>query len=110
MAIEHAQPGERIDIRPLGAELANARTVALFKSTQLEVIRMVLVAGKPVPAHEVPGEITIQCLEGRIEVTFEGRSQPLAAGEMLFLAGGVRHGLVGLEDSSVLVTIALGGS
>ncbi len=108
MAIPHAVSGQRIDVRPLGDDLPTARTVALFKSAQLEAIRMVLPAGKPVPVHQVPGEITIQCLEGRIELTFDGRRQELAAGEMMFLAGGVAHGLVGLEDSSALVTIVLG--
>ena len=32
MAIPHAQPGEVIDVRPLGPALAGARTTALVKS------------------------------------------------------------------------------
>ena len=52
--------------------------LALFKTEELEVIRLVLAAGKSLPPHKVPGEITIQCLEGRIG---SGRGPPvLAAG------------------------------
>ena len=65
MAIPHAQPGDIIDVRPLGGALADARSHALFKSTDLEVIRLVLRAGEGMPPHAVAGEITLQCIEGR---------------------------------------------
>lgn len=107
MAIAHATPGQPIDVRPLGAELPNTRTLALFKSGELEVIRLVLLAGKSYPPHKVPGEITIQCLEGKFEVSVEGRTHVLAAGQLLYLPGGVQHSLLGIEDSSGLVTIVL---
>ena len=107
MAIPHANPGQPIDIRPLGPALPSARTLALFKSGELEVIRLILPAGKSLPPHEVPGEITIQCLEGRFEVTAGGHSHALQAGQLLYLPGGVLHSLVGIEDASGLVTIVL---
>jgi quercetin dioxygenase-like cupin family protein len=107
MAISHAAPGEPIDVKPLGHHLSGAKTTALFKSDDLEVIRLVLVAGKSLPPHKVAGEITIQCIEGRLDVTAEGRSHVLAAGQLLFLPAGVVHGVVALESASALVTIAL---
>jgi quercetin dioxygenase-like cupin family protein len=107
MAIPHAAPGETIDVRPLGIDLAGAKTTALFKSEDLEVMRLVLMAGKSLPPHKVPGEITIQCIEGRIDVTAGGKSHLLAAGHLLLLSGNVVHGVAALEDSSALVTIAL---
>ncbi len=107
MAIPHALPGQAIDVQPLGARLAQEKTVALFKSTDLEVMRLVLPAGKSLPPHRVPGEITIQCIEGSIEVTAENRSHVLRAGQLLYLAGGVVHGVTALQDASALVTIAL---
>ena len=109
MAIRHALSGEAIDISPLGARLAGERTIALFKSQHLEVMRLVLPRGKSVPPHKVAGEITVQCVEGAIDVTAEGSSHVLRAGEMLFLAANVLHGVVALEDSSALVTVALIG-
>ena len=107
MAIPHAGSGEPINIQPLGIHLPGTKTTALFKSDDLEVIRLVLLAGKSLPPHKVPGEITVQCIEGKIDVPANGQSHVLVAGEMLLLAGGVVHGVVALEDSSALVTIAL---
>lgn len=107
MAIPHAESGDPIDIRPLGARLATEKNIALFKSDQLEVIRLVLLAGKVFPPHSVPGEITVQCIEGEIDVTVQGVSHVLAAGQILFLAGNVSHGVVALKDSSALLTIVL---
>ena len=108
MAIAHASPGEAIDVGPLGGRLRSEKIVALFKSEHLEVIRLVLTAGKSLPLHKVPGEITVLCIEGRINVTAEGKSHVLGAGQLLYLSGGVTHGVVALEDASALVTIALG--
>jgi quercetin dioxygenase-like cupin family protein len=107
MAIQHAQSGDPFDIRPLGARLGSEKNIALFKSEQLEVIRLVLLAGKVFPPHAVPGEITLQCIEGEIDVTVDGESHLLKAGEILFLSGNVPHGVVALQDSSALLTIVL---
>lgn len=107
MAISHAAAGEPVDVQSLGAQLPSAKTVALFKSEDLEVIRLVLLAGKSLPPHRVPGEITIQCIEGRIDVTVDGASQVLQAGQLLFLEGNTLHGVVALENASALVTIVL---
>lgn len=107
MAIQHAHPGQTVEIRPLGERLAHEKTVALFKSQDLELIRLVLLAGKSLPPHRVPGEITVQCIEGSIDVTAEGRSHVLQAGQLLYLAGGMVHGVTALQDSSALVTVAL---
>ncbi len=107
MAIPHAQPGDVIDVRPLGAALAGARSHALFKSADLEVIRLVLLRGDQMPPHAVPGEITLQCIEGRIAFTCEAGEIELAAGELVHSAGDEIHGLHAIEDSSLLLTIAL---
>ncbi len=107
MALEHARPGEAVDLRLPAADAQAAPSSALFKSSDLEVIRLVLRAGKSLPPHTVPGDITVQCLDGRLDVTVDGRSHRLAAGQLLYLPGGVRHGVVALDDASALVTIAL---
>lgn len=107
MALQHALPGDPISVRPLGDQLPLHKTVALFKSQQLEVIRLVLRAGKGLPPHQVPGEITIHCIEGEMDVTAHGKRHVLAPGQMLFLEGGVSHGVLALQDCSALVTIAL---
>jgi quercetin dioxygenase-like cupin family protein len=107
MALPHASPGQALDVRPLGERVSTQKTTALFKSRDLEVMRLVLLAGRSLPPHKVPGEITIHCIEGSLGVESEGTTVRLDAGELLFLAGNATHGVTALTDTSALVTIAL---
>ena len=107
MAIPHAQPAQVIDVLPLGAGLAREKSVALFKATDLEVMRLVLLAGRSMPSHRVAGEITVLCIEGALDVSCGGQSHVLKAGQLLYLHGGVPHAVTALQDSSALVTVAL---
>ena len=107
MAILHATPGEVIDLNPLGNAFDSAQTHTLFKTHDLEVIRLVLPAGKKLPPHRVPGEITVHCLEGRVDFYVDGARRDLTAGTLLYLAGGSEHSLEAIDSSSLLVTILL---
>jgi len=107
MAIEHAAPGQVIDVQPLAGKLSEARTAALFKTEALEVMRLVVPARKTVPSHQVKGDSTVQCLEGEVDFTADGKTQRLKAGQLLWLEGGVAHGLTAVQDASLLVTIVL---
>jgi formate transporter len=107
VALVHTAPGQAVDVQPLGARLAGAQNVALFKSADLEVTRLVLHAGKSLPSHKVAGEITVQCIEGALDVTADGRSHVLRAGQLLYLSGDVVHAVTALEDASALLTVAL---
>lgn len=107
MALKHADPGQVIDIKPYGAALAQKQSVALFKSEDLEVMRLVLLAGKTMTSHDVAGEITLQCLEGSIEVSADGATHVLYPGHLMYLPGRAPHALFALENASVLVTVAL---
>ena len=107
MALSHAAPGQALDVRPLGQRLATEKTSALFKSRDLELMRLVLPAGKSFPAHSVPGEITIHCIEGSLDITLDKSTTRLEAGHVLFLAGGESHGVLAVTDATALVTIAL---
>lgn len=106
MSIQHARPNEIVQL-PLGPALANSKSTTLVKSDDLELIRLVLPAGKKIPLHKAPGEITVQCLEGRISFTAESIEQELKPGQLLYLQVGEPHALYAIEDSSVLVTILL---
>ena len=107
MAIPHAKPGEIVDVRPLGSALASAQTKALVRTDQVEVIRLVVPAGKEIEEHKAKGEITVQCLEGRVAFTAFGKTQNLEAGKMLYLPTGEPHAVKGIENASLLLTILL---
>jgi quercetin dioxygenase-like cupin family protein len=107
MAVPHAEPAEVIDVSPLGASLADTQTTTLINTDSLEVIRLVLPAGKDIAPHQVPGEITVQCLEGKVVLRAGGADRELVPGNLLYLAGSTEHAVHAVEDSSLLLTILL---
>jgi quercetin dioxygenase-like cupin family protein len=107
MALPHAAPGQAIDVRPAATEPGGARTVALFKSRDLEVMRLVLPAGKGLPPHKVAREITIQCLTGALAVTTPAGRHELKAGQLLYLDREAIHDVRALQDAVALVTVVL---
>ena len=105
MALAHASSGDLLDIRPLGSLLHDAQTHTLVSGPPIELFRMVLLAGKAVPPHQVPGALTIQCIEGSVELNLPDRTRLMHAGDLVYLEPKVSHGLKALRDSSVLVTL-----
>ncbi|TVP53968.1 MAG: cupin [Halomonadaceae bacterium] len=106
MALHHATPGEIVSVRPLGEELHEAINVTLLRSENLQVFRVVLLKGQEFSDHAMPGETTVQCIEGLVDFRIgEDDVQQLAAGDLLYLNGGQPHALKALENASVLVTI-----
>jgi len=107
MAIAHAVSGEVVDLLAPGQPSTPDRTIAIFKAPDLEVMRLVLPAGKQVPDHSVPGSLTVQCLHGKVELQTPGQTSTLAAGQFAYLRGGVTYGILALQDSDVLVTMVI---
>lgn len=107
MALPHAQSGQVVSVRPLGAQLTGAPSSAILKAGQLEVMRVVLLAGKTMPEHCTAGEATVQCIEGAVEFVTDGNTQQLRAGDFVHLAPGAMRSLRALEPSSLLVTLCL---
>lgn len=103
MAMKHADPGEVISLSHFGGDA----TRAIMKTSGLEVLRVCLAKGRPLPAHRVPGPITVQCLSGRIELSAAGAVREMGPGDWLYLEGGAEHSLSAIEDARVLVTIVL---
>jgi quercetin dioxygenase-like cupin family protein len=91
MAIPHAKPGEVVDVRSLGSALASAQRQTLVRAEQVEVIRLVVQAGKDIPEHKAKGEIVVQCLEGKVAFTAFGKTQTLEAETLLYLPTGQPH-------------------
>ncbi|CAG0992502.1 hypothetical protein MTYP_02359 [Methylophilaceae bacterium] len=107
MSIPHAASGELIDIQPLGENLRQTISTTLVRADHLEVFRMTLAAGKTTPEHRAAGAITIQCLEGVVELEAHGKTQILRAGYMVYLSDAEPHAVRALEDTSLLITILL---
>jgi len=87
----------------LVSQLGSARTSALIKSDRFEAVRLIVAAGATIPTHQVAGYLTLQCLEGRVRL---GPSAvELAGGDWIYLDRGAPHSILGVEDSSLLLTI-----
>lgn len=105
MSQPHPGPCEPIDLRPLGTRLDDASSIALFRTDDIEVMRLVLPRGRSVPEHQVEGEMTLQCLEGSVEVRTGDATHQLQAGQMLYLYGRTPYSLSARDDASVLMTM-----
>jgi quercetin dioxygenase-like cupin family protein len=96
-----------IDVRAASASGPAAAPSMLAKTETLEIRRLILPQGRQIPTHQARGEITVHCLEGRIAFSAGGVTREVGAGQLIVLAAGEPHSLVGLEDSTVLVTKVL---
>lgn len=106
MSLHHATSGEVIHLAT-SPGTQDAKSSTLVKTSALEVLRLVLPAGKEIAAHKAPGEITVQCLEGRVVFTCHGKSPELLPGDFMYLADSEPHALTARENSVLLVTILL---
>ena len=56
----HLQPNTKVSVLPVGPAMADARTTALLKGHQLEIVCIVFQEGKTMKEHVASGEITVQ--------------------------------------------------
>lgn len=82
----------------------------LFDGPELKVILFYMPANAQLAEHLAPGQITIHALFGRLRVGAAGTATELPAGTMLTLERRAPHDVMALEESSFLLTIALGQS
>lgn len=102
MALNHAEPGEVVNLRVGGA--AGSKTAALVKRDRFETVRLVVPAGVTIPTHQVGGFLTLYCLEGHAVLSAE-RDIDLKTGDWTYLDRGAPHAVRGVEDSALLLTI-----
>ena len=107
MALQHAASGDLIRLQRSDDDIAHFTSVALAKTAHMELIRLVLPKEREMPVHKVDGELTLLCLQGEIVCDVHGNSTVLKPGEMLYLLGGVPHGVRANEDAVALLTILL---
>ena len=93
---------------PPGETAAGRRAETLIKADGLRVVLVTMRAGVSLHEHVAPGPITIQALRGRFTVTFAEQTRDLGPGDLLSLAGGVRHAVATVADGAFLLTIGWG--
>lgn len=88
-------------------QAAQDRTIILLKTDSLRLIFRDLSAGATLPTHKAPGPITVQVLDGHIEFTAGTRTISVRKGEVLALENGVPHSVKALQQSAILITVAV---
>ena len=83
-----------------------ARTIRGGRQHTLRQTVIALTAGSALAGHHSPGEATLQVLHGRVRLTTATDNQEASAGDLLVIPP-ERHGLVAIDDSAVLLTIAV---
>ena len=84
----------------------SARTIHGGHQHALQQTLIALAAGSALAEHHSPGEATLQVLHGRVRLTTATDSQEASAGTLLIIPT-ERHGLVAIDDSAALLTIAM---
>lgn len=89
-----------------GASGRIART--LIKNGPLSVTLVGVKPGGELKEHVAKGPITIQVVEGSIELESRGARRVLSAGMLLSLAGGVPHAVTSTTGAIFLLTLTTG--
>lgn len=80
---------------------------ALYSDRQIKLVRLVLPAGKQIPAHRAPGDLTVYCVEGKVDFVVGTESHELSTGNLIYVPDQQQHSLTALEGSILLLTIIL---
>ena len=105
MATHHASPGEIVDLAIWAQDVPNEKTKVIAKTDEMELVRLVLPAGKEFADHKVSGPCVIHCISGEVECPAMGTTQALTSGQLLYLMPGEPHAVRAVADSVVLLTI-----
>lgn len=110
MATHHASPGEIVDLAHWADDLEWEVSKVIAKTSGLELARLVIDAGfelHPSDWFQLPGEVVIHCLEGKIDVRTPAGLKTLEAGQLMYFEGHGKHSITGIERSVVLLSIVL---
>ena len=96
----------------LAKQAASGRSADTVYGGHEHVLRQTLIAmvgGRELGEHENPGEATVHVLQGRVRLNGDGHRWEGSPGDLLIVPP-TRHSLEALEDSVVLLTVAMTSS
>ena len=82
----------------------NSKTLA--KYSDFRIVLTALQAKTTIHEHHSAGRISVQTVEGHLQMHAGGKEFDLPAGRMLVLDRSLPHDVVAIEDSAFLLTIA----
>jgi quercetin dioxygenase-like cupin family protein len=96
--------GQTASVQPLTPS-DTSRTITLVKTPLVEMIQLIVPAGRDVPTHQAQGEIIVHCLEGRVSLSALGKVYDLMPGQLLHLLIDEPFSIRAIDNASVLVTL-----
>lgn len=78
----------------------------LVRTRDARVVLIAMRAGTKISEHKTDHGVSVQVLDGRVQLHMPTERVELGVQEMVFLAAGEPHDVVAQEDSTVLVTIS----
>ena len=85
------------------------RAETLLKSPDLRVVLVTMREGAELAEHTAPGTITVQPLRGRFRFSTDDEAKEIVAGDLVSVAGQVRHAVRCQEEGAFLLTLAWSG-
>ena len=79
---------------------------ALVKNGRFRVILTVLAAGQAAETAHADSAMSIQVLEGALQVRADGGDTELGQGQLIFTAPGDAHDIRAARDSVILITVS----
>jgi len=86
---------------------SDRNSVTLFKSETMRIVLIGLHEKAELKPHKANGVISVQILEGKIEVTAEQQSTQIAMGQMIALKENIVHSVKALTECFFLLTLAM---
>ena len=99
------KPGETVDVKQLAAEPITRMKSLLVKTSNMQIVHLVIPAGETIPTHEAQGEIILHCLEGRVSFSALEETHELKAGQLFYFHINEPISIQGIEQASLLATI-----
>jgi quercetin dioxygenase-like cupin family protein len=78
----------------------------LFKKDDFRTVLIAMEPKSRMKEHHADGTLSIQVLQGQINVSAHGKTQSLTEGNLLTLSASIPHEVEAVEDSAFLLTIS----
>ncbi len=83
------------------------RQITLFRGGGMSLVLFDFDAGGGLSDHATDGFVTVHVLDGESRMTTAGHEYPMPAGSLLVLTPGVKHDIVAVTPSRVLLSVRL---